>query len=71
MNVHTHSIYFLEVGHKIWRAKVTKRSLGHGALGSSSGTDSLACVAWRCRCLIIDSKGASASISDVCVMMCV
>ena len=42
VNVHTHSIYFLEVGHKIWRAKVTRESLGRGALDRSSGTDSLA-----------------------------
>ena len=70
MNVHTHSTYFLEVGHKIWRAKLLGGSLGRGALGRSSGTDSLACVAWRRRCLIIDSKGASASII-ICGVMCV
>ena len=65
---------FLKLVIKYGVQRLLGGSLGRGALGSSSGTDSLACVAWRRRCLVLDSKGASASIiicGDVCVIMCV
>ena len=63
-------LFFIKLVLKYGVQRLLGGSLGRGALGSSSGTDSLACVAWRRRCLIIDSKGASASII-ICGVMCV